>query len=371
VGLAQVPVSAQVALELNAEAAVLMEASTGKVLYSKNASQPLPPASLTKIMTILLTMEELEQGTINLDTAVTTSSKAWKTGGSTMFLNVDQQATTKQLLQGIAIVSANDACVAIAEHLCGSEAVFVQKMNQRAAELGLENSHFMNSHGMHHPDHYMSTLDIARLAAYFVIKHPEAAALQTEEEFTFNEIQQFNRNPLLGSFPGADGIKTGCTPEAGFCLAGSSTQNGMQLISIVMNCPDEDTRLQDSEVLLNYGFRQYELATVASAEEVLATAPVNKGNLREVNLVAGQPVLAVVPRGKTDQLEEVIAVSKNLEAPEKKGAVAGSLDIVLDGEKLTSVELITGEEVKKLKLLASLWRSVGDWITQLWSKIFS
>lgn len=370
-GLIPAPASAQISLDLNAEAAVLMEAHTGKILYSKNAAQPLPPASLTKIMTLLLTMEEIDQGLISLDTVVTTSSKAWKTGGSTMFLNVGQQVTVEQLLKGIAIVSANDACVAIAEHLCGSEAAFVQKMNQRAAELGLEHSHFMNSHGMHHADHYMSTLDIARLAAYFVKNHPEAAALQTEEEFTFNGIQQFNRNPLLGRFPGADGIKTGCTPEAGFCLAGSSTQNEMHLIAIVMNCPDEETRLEDSEVLLNYGFRQYELATIASAEEVLATAPVKKGNLREVKLVAGQPVMAVVPRGKTDRLEKVITLSNHLEAPVKKGNVAGSLDIILDGEKLISVELITGEQVNRLKLLASVWRSLGDFIARLWSKIFS
>lgn len=370
-GLIASPVSAEISLELDAEAAVLLETHTGKILYSKNADRPLPPASLTKIMTLLLTLENIEQGLISLDTEVITSTKAWKTGGSTMFLNVNQRATVEQLLKGIAIVSANDACVAIAEHLCGSEAAFVQRMNNRAAELGLEHSHFMNSHGMHHADHYMSALDIARLAAYLEENHTEVTALHTEAEFTFNEIRQFNRNPLLGKFPGADGIKTGSTPEAGLCLAGSSTQDGMHLISVVMNCSSEQTRLEDSEVLLNYGFRQYELAAIAREKEPLATAPVKRGNLREVTLIAEEAVRAVIPRGEIDRLEKRITIPSNpLEAPLKKGAVAGSLEIVLDGEKLTSVKLVTGEEINRLKFIASVWRSIGDWIAGLWNKIF-
>ena len=371
---ASTPVSApsplELNIELNAEAAVLIEARTGKVLYAKEAVKPLPPASLTKIMTMLLTMEDLEQGIINLDTKVTTSSKAWKTGGSTMFLNVGQQATVEDLLKGIAIVSANDACVAIAEHLSGSESVFVQRMNRRAAELGLENSHFMNSHGMHHADHYMSAQDIARLAAYLEETHPEAAVLHTEAEFTFNEIRQFNRNPLLGRFPGADGIKTGSTPEAGLCLAGSSTQDNMQLISVVMNCPSEETRLEDSEVLLNYGFRQYELAKIATEDDVLATAQVHKGKSRTVNLVAAKPVQAVIPRGEANRLKKEITITNPLEAPVEKGTRAGTLVIKLNGEDLASVELVTEGEVGRLNCVASLWRSIGDWFIGLWNKIF-
>ena len=371
IGLAPTPAFGQPALELNAEAAVLIEAHTGKVLYSKNADQPMPPASLTKIMTLLLTMEDIKQGLISPDTRVITSDKAWKTGGSTMFLNVGQEVTVEELLKGIAIVSANDACVAIAEHLYGSEAAFVQKMNQQAEELGLEHTHFMNSHGMHHPDHYMSALDIARLSAYLEENHPEAAALHTETEFTFNEIKQYNRNPLLNRFPGADGIKTGSTPEAGLCLAGSSTQEGMHLIAVVLNCPTETARLEDSEVLLNYGFRQFELATLAEGGEILATAPVQKGNSRTVNLVSNEPVLAVIPRGESEALEKITSIDRNLEAPVNKGTVAGSLDIMLKGDKLVSVQLVTGEEVNRLKLPASLWRSVTDFFARLWNKIFS
>ncbi len=371
IGLLPAPAFGQVPLELNAEAAVLMEAHTGTILYTKNADQPMPPASLTKIMTLLLTLEDIEQGLINFDTEVVASEKAWKTGGSTMFLNVGQQVTVEELLKGIAIVSANDACVAIAEHLYGSEAAFVQKMNQRAKELGLENTNFMNSHGMHHPDHYMSALDIARLSAHLEENHPEATALHMETEFTFNEIKQFNRNPLLNRFPGADGIKTGSTPEAGLCLAGSSTQEGMHLISVVLNCADDTTRLEDSEVLLNYGFRQYELAAVATEGEILATAPVVKGNLRTVSLMSGEPVLAVIPRGEGARLEKITNINKDLEAPVKKGTVAGSLDIMLKGEKLVSVQLVTGEEINRLKLLPSLWRSVGDFFVRLWGKVVS
>ena len=215
--------------------------------------------------------------------------------------------------------------MAVAEHLYGSEAAFVQQMNRRAEELGLENTHFVNSHGLHDPDQYMSALDIARLAAYFIQTQPEAAAFQAEREFTFNDIRQFNRNPLLGYYPGADGVKTGSTPQAGYCLAATSKQQGMRLISVVLNTPGMRERGQDSEVLLNYGFRNYKLATLYYAGETVAHVAVSRGRQREVPLMARQPVVAVIPREDEDyNIEQVLLLEETIAAPVEERAEPAS-----------------------------------------------
>lgn len=357
-------------LELTAAAAVLIEAETGKILYAKNAAEPLPPASLVKIMTLLAAMEELKRGTVDWDTVVTASRRAWETGGSTMFLNINDRATFEELIKGIAVVSANDACVAVAEHLYGSEAAFVQKMNRRAAELGLENTNFTNSHGLHDPDQYMSALDVARLAAYFIQTQPEAAAFQSEREFTYNEIRQFNRNPLLGSYPGADGVKTGSTPEAGSCLAATSMQQGLRLISVVMNSSSLEQRGIDSEVLLNYGFRHYELATLYEPGETAALVPVSRGEQRELALVADRPVAAPVPRHDSNYiLEERLILDNPVQAPVEEGQQLGLLQLVDPaGEILDEVELYAAYSLERLGFFSSIFRAIGDFFSGLWER---
>ncbi len=370
-------VSAEEELELTAAAAVLIEAQTGMVLYEKNATEPMPPASLTKIMTLLVAMEELKKGRVDWDTPITASQKAWEVSDygntSTMFLNIGQQATFREMIKGIAIVSANDACVAVAEHLFGSEEAFVQQMNRRAKELGLENTHFVNSHGLHDPDQYMSALDIARLSAYFIQTQPEAAAYQAEREFTFNDIRQFNRNPLLGSYPGADGIKTGSTPQAGYCLAATSEQQGIRLISVVLNTPGMRERGLDSEVLLNYGFRNYKLLTLYDAGEPVAHAAVSRGREREVPLVARRPVAAVVPREDEHyNIEQVLLLDEPLAAPVEEGQSAGAIQLIdPEGNVIDEVELFVAQTVERLGFFRSILRSIGDFFAGLWNRVWS
>lgn len=371
---AAAPVStAPVDLDLTARAAVLMEAETGRVLYAKNPSEQMAPASLVKIMTILVAMEEKDLGRVDWDTRITASRRAWKTseGGktSTMFLNVNQQANFEEMIKGIAVVSANDACVAVAEHLYGSEEAFVQQMNRRAAELDLKNTHFINAHGLDHPDQYVSALDMARLSAYLYKTQPEAAAFLSEGSFTFNDIIQYNFNPLLGSYPGADGVKTGSTVKAGMSLAGSAAREGMRLISVVLNTPGREERGRDSETLLNYGFNNYELTTLHAAGEIAAYAPVNRGREEEVGLVPEKKVRAVVPRGETDYVTEHLNLDSSLEAPVEKGDPAGKLQILdPDGEIQGEYALYAGENVDRLGFFRSLFRSIGEFFKNLWSQ---
>ena len=361
-------------VELGANSAVLIEAETGKVLLANNADVPLPPASLTKIMTLLVAMEELKKGSVDWDTTVIASQRAWETGEggltSTMFLNINQSVTFRELIQGIAIVSANDACVAVAEHLYGSEAAFVQKMNQRAAELGLENTNFVNTHGLHDPNQYMSAMDVARLAAFFVRTQPEAAAFQSVPEFTFNEIRQFNRNPLLGNYPGLDGIKTGYTPESGWSLAATSVQQGMRLISVVMGADDNEMRREDSEVLLNYGFREFHLITRHEAGAVVTTVPVSRGRQKQLPLISDRAIAAALPRGETgDDLKERLVLSSPLEAPVEAGQEVGTLQLLdTDNQVVSETALFAAEPVERIGFFRSIFRSIGDFFSGLWQR---
>ncbi|NLY39296.1 MAG: D-alanyl-D-alanine carboxypeptidase [Firmicutes bacterium] len=372
-GLSAVPVYAD-ELELEAESAILIEAETGTVLFSKNADARLYPASLTKIMTLLIAMEEMKQGKVDWDTRLTASQKAWETGEggltSTMFLNIGQEVTFEELLKGIAVVSANDACVVVAEHLYGSEAAFVQKMNERAEELGLENTHFMNSHGLHDPNHYMSAADVARLSTYFLKTQPEAAAFLAIPEYTFNEIRQFNNNPLLGNYPGVDGIKTGYTPEAGHCLSASSLQGDMRLIAVVMGNSSNATRRQDSEALLDYGFREFELLTLYEAGEVVTSLPVIRGEKRELAVKVKEPVAVVVARGQSAaSFEEKITLPESLAAPVEAGQSLGKLQLFnSDGDAVSEVELLAAAPVERLGFFKALFRSIGDFFAGLWQR---
>ncbi|MEW5784655.1 MAG: D-alanyl-D-alanine carboxypeptidase family protein [Bacillota bacterium] len=369
------PVYAEpIELELTVKSAALIEAETGALLYAKNADEPLPPASLTKIMTLLVSMEAKDQGLVGWETKIVTSQKAWETGEggltSTMFLNINQQATFKELIQGIAIISANDACVAVAEHLYGSEAAFVQKMNQRAAELGLKNTHFVNTHGLHDPEQNMSAIDIARLAAYFVKTQPEAAAFQSVSEFTFNEIRQFNRNPLLGNFPGVDGIKTGYTPEAGWLLASTSLQQGMRLVAVVMGANSNESRREDSEALLSYGFREYELSVLHEAGAVVTSAPVSRGKEDELPLIANRQVAAVVPRGESAAgFTERLVLTEPLVAPVEAGQSVGTLELVDEaGQVVSEVELFAAESMERVGFFQSIFRAIGNFFSGLWQR---
>ena len=359
-------------LKLNSKAAVLIEVESGTILYEKKPDQPLPPASLTKLMLLLLAMEDLEAGRVEQGSTVTISERAWRTGAdeSQMFLNVGQQVSFSELLKGIAIVSANDACIAVAEHLSGSVEVFVQRMNRRAAELGLENSRFSNVHGLDDSEHYMSALDVAHLASYLIRHHPEALALSSEEEFTFNNIRQFNYNTLLNRYPGLDGLKTGSTPKAGCCLASTAEQQGMRLIGVTMNAESKSLRHSDSIALLDYGFRNYELKTLYKEDAVIADMAVKRGQERKVGLVASAPVRVVVPCSGDYKITEELELPESLEAPVEKGQDTGILRLKdPQGNPIAEVELKTKESISRLGFFPYILRQAGDFFSGLWQRL--
>jgi len=362
-------VSADYEFESIAPAAYLMEASTGRVLYEKDADTALNPASITKIMTLLLGFEALENGNVGWDDLVHISEKAWRTGGSTMFLEVGTKVPYGDIITGISVASANDGCVAIAEYLYGTEEAFVQQMNKRAQELGLTNTRFSNSHGLHAENHYMSARDIAVLSHYLIEHYPKILEIESMTEFTFDGRTQANRNPLLGVFPGADGLKTGWTEEAGYCLVGTAIQNDMRLISVVLNTTDETERLAASSELLNYGFREFELHKVVNAEEIIDEIDIKKGKEETLPVYIKEDVTVVV---KKDQKDDIVLKSvidnEDLTAPIEKDATVGSLEVRINDELLYKADLKAAEPVEKAGFFKLLFRSILNFFRSLFSK---
>jgi len=357
------PVSAEPAavFDVAAGAAVLLEASTGQVLFDKGSGTPLPPASITKLMTLLLALEAVEQGQVTWDEPVIVSERAWRMGGSEMFLKIGQEVTFGNLLTGISVVSANDACIAVAEHLAGSEEAFVQRMNERAAALGLTSSSFRNSSGIPAPGHQMSARDIAVLSQHLLQEHPTVLELYAKREFTFNDIRQFNRNPLLGRFPGADGLKTGWTDEAGYCLVGTAVQDGVRLISVVLNTAGEQERLTATKELLNYGFRNFTLHTVAAPGALVGEGvPVRDGRKLLAAVTGTEEIRVLLPAGRTpDELELATTGIKDLQAPVAAGTGAATLEVRLDGVTLTAAELVTAEPIERANVFVRLLRAIS------------
>lgn len=357
------------AFDVAAGSAVLMEASTGQAMLEKGADTPLPPASITKLMTLLLALEAVEQEQVAWDEPVIVSERAWRMGGSEMFLSIGQEVAFGDLLTGIAVVSANDACIAVAEHLTGSEESFVQRMNERARELGMNNSSFLNSSGIPAPGHRMSARDIAVLSRHLLLKYPKVLELYAKREFTFNNIRQFNRNPLLGRFPGADGLKTGWTDEAGYCLVGTAVQNGVRLISVVLNTAGEQERLTATQELLNYGFRNFNLHTAASAGQPLGEGvPVKDGRKLLAAVTGKEDIRVMLPAGRQpDELEMLIVNPVELRAPVAAGTSAATLEVRLDGVTLTTAELVTAEEITRANFFVRLLRTIGSLLRNLFS----
>ena len=352
--------------DLRSHAAVLMEHTSGKVIFAQNAEEPLPPASLTKVMTLLLVYEALAEGRISWDERVTISESAWATGGSQMFLEIGQQVPVSELVTGIATISANDACVAISEHLYGSEQLFVREMNRKARDMGLPNTHFVNTSGLPDPEHYISAMDMARITHYFITHYPEALELHAEKEFTFNEILQYNRNPLLGRYPGADGLKTGHTRDAGYCLVGTAAQDGMRFITVVMNSPSNTGRLNDTETMLNYAFRNFTLHRIFDPGEVVESVKVSGGEERFVDAVADRAVEVVIPFLREDDVEYQIETPQSIPARVEKGTPAGYVEVSLDGYLTETFPLSTANDVERAGRISLFFRAIGDFFGNIW-----
>ncbi len=367
---AQLPMQLDVELPIESETAVLLDAHNGQVLYEKDANKPMHPASLTKIMTLLLIGEAIDDELIRWDDTVTVSLNAYRMNiGSRMFLEHEQEVSVRDLVKGIAIISANDACVAMAEHIYGSEEAFAQRMNQRAEELGMTNTTFRNTHGLHDPEQLMSALDVAILANYFTETQPEIAAYQAEREWTFNEIRQYNRNPLLGRYEGASGIKTGYLSQAGWCLAGLAERNGFSLISVVLNAPDSPSRGNDSQVLLNHGFNRYDFYREANAGEEVKTAAVERGQTQTVPLVAVKNIDVVIPKDQERFIEKELVLEDKIVAPVEEGDILGTLKVFYGDDLLLETTLAAGEDVERQGFFAYIGSSIKGFFTDTWQRI--
>ncbi|WP_236645360.1 D-alanyl-D-alanine carboxypeptidase family protein [Aidingimonas lacisalsi] len=348
--------------QLNASSWLLMDADTGEVLVEHDADESLPPASLTKLMTAYLVEHELNRGNLGLDDQVSVSENAWRTGGSRMFIQEGSTVPLQELLHGIIIASGNDASVAVAEHVAGSEAAFAELMNQQAERLGMENTHFVNSTGLPDPDHYASAHDLATLSRHIINDYPEHYAIYAEREFTYNDIAQSNRNSLLWRDSSYDGLKTGHTEAAGYCLVASAKRDGMRLISVVMGTDSEDARAQETQKLMSYGFRFFETLTLYDEGEELDAPRIWGGESDQLSVGVDQRIRMTIPRGSDDSLSASLSMPESIEAPVAQGDRIGTLEITLADETLKEVPLVALEDVDEGSLFKRLMDMVKRFI---------
>lgn len=341
--------------QVDASAYVLVDAASGQSIVEHNADESMPPASLTKMMTVYVTAEELKKGNISLDDQVPISVKAWQMGGSRMFIQEGTRVKLEDLLRGIIIQSGNDASVAMAEYVAGSEGAFADLMNKHARELGMNDSNFVNATGWPEENHYASARDLARLARAIIKNHPDQYSLYSEKSFTYNDIKQNNRNQLLWRDPSVDGLKTGHTEEAGYCLVTSAERDGMRLISVVMGTDSEEARARESMKLLTYGFRFFETYKAYDAGDTLTTERLWMGKRNELPLGPASDLVVTIPENSHDQLKAEMTVDDNIHAPVKKGDRYGTVSIRLEGETLLEEPLVALEDVERAGFFARIW----------------
>lgn len=335
-------------LGLNARSAILMEESTGNILYESNPDERVPIASVTKVMTMLLIMEAVDSGKITLDDMVTVSENAMSYGGSTMFLEAGEQLTVNDMMKGIAVASANDGCVAMAEHLAGSESAFVDMMNAKAKELGMENTHFMNTNGLDEDDHYSSARDVAIMSRE-LIKHKTIFNYTSiwMDTLRGGKFQLANTNKLIRFYDGANGLKTGSTSKALCCLSATAKRNDMQLIAVVLGAPTSAERFSSAKSLLDYGFANYAVNTQVTAGDEIDKVHVEKGIDSEVSVVAGDTYSALVKKGQEENLTKEINIDEEITAPLKAGEKVGTMTISRDGETIAEIDINTAFAVEK------------------------
>ncbi|MBY4676211.1 D-alanyl-D-alanine carboxypeptidase family protein [Marinobacterium arenosum] len=344
--------------QINARAYIVMDADTGKVITSHDADKRFPPASLTKMMTAYILEYELSKGNVSEDDLVLVSEKAWRTQGSRMFIKEGTQVKLGDLMRGIVIQSGNDASVAVAEHIAGSESAFADLMNQHAQLLGMENTQFRNATGLPADDHYSSAVDLAKLAQAIIERFPEHYDMYSQKYFTYNKIRQPNRNKLLWRDKTVDGLKTGFTDAAGYCLVASAERDGMRLISVVLGTKNENARAQESQKLLAYGFRYFRTHKLYDAEQVLNQAQVWGAEKDQVALGLAEPLSVTIPRGQADQLDASMDIDKVIEGPIVKGSEYGMARVTLNGELVAELPLIALEDIPQAGLLKRIWHAV-------------
>ena len=344
--------------EINAKGFILLDYNTGKVIAEVNADMQLEPASLTKIMTSYIIGKELQSGNLKKEDKVAISENAWAKNfpdSSKMFIEVGTEVSVDLLNQGIIVASGNDACVAMAEHIAGSESAFADLMNAHAEQLGMSSSYFENSHGLHSSEHITSPRDMATLAIALIKEAPEEYAIYKQKSFTYNNIKQYNRNSLLWDKSlNVDGMKTGHTSQAGYSLVTSATKAGMRLVTVVMGTDSERARKVESKKLLNYGFRFFETITPYKAGEKFASNRIWMGDQKEVDLGILVDTPITIPRGKRKNLEANFELDRQLTAPLAKGTVVGKLFLQLEGEDIAQYPLVTLQEINEGSMFSRL-----------------
>ena len=353
-------------LDLTCESAILIEQTTGTILYEKEAHTQLRPASVTKIMTILLIMEAIDNGQITLDTQVSCSENAASMGGSQIWLEVGESLTVDEMLKAICVVSANDCSVAMAEYIAGTEEAFVQKMNDKAKELGMNDTVFKNCHGIDEDGHVTSSYDIAVMSKELLNKYPEVTNYTTiwMDTLRNGESELVNTNKLIRTYEGATGLKTGSTSLALYNLSASATRNDLSLIAVVMRAPSSQERVNNAKTLLDYGFSNYEFIKTSTKDEVVQNVSVQKGVINNVNLVYENTNGTVIKKGNSDGIKNEIIVNEDIAAPINKGEVLGKVNFYLNDELIGTSNLIAEEEVKKMNSL-----NMFEYVSNLWTNL--
>jgi D-alanyl-D-alanine carboxypeptidase (penicillin-binding protein 5/6) len=358
--LAQVP-----APTLAAKSWVLLDHGSGQVLAASDADTRVEPASLTKLMTAYLTFAALKAGTITAEQEVLVSEAAWRQEGSRMFIEVNTRVTVGELIRGVIIVSGNDACVALSELIAGSEQGFAVMMNREAQRLGMTNTHFVNSAGLPDPEHYSTARDLATLAGAIIRDFPEYYSLYSTREFTYHNIKQPNRNRLLWIDPTVDGMKTGHTAGAGYCLVASALRGSRRLISVVLGTASENVRAQESQKLLNFGFQFYDTVKLYAADQSLSKFRVWKGEFNEVNAGFTQDLVLSLPKGKSDKVEATLESKQPVFAPLSKGQEIGTLKLSIDGQPFGEYPVVALEDVGLAGFFGRLWDAILLWFKSL------
>ncbi|WP_227526198.1 D-alanyl-D-alanine carboxypeptidase family protein [Psychrobacter sp. FDAARGOS_221] len=354
--------------EMDNTAYILMDYDTGVILAEKNADEPLPPASLTKMMTSHIIEKKLLSGELKEDDQILMSENAWCRGSSSqscMYVPVNSTASVIDMLRGIIIQSGNDASKAMAEHLAGSEQAFSILMNEEAKSLGMTNTNFVNATGMPAEGHRSSARDLATLARATINQGGDYYKLYSEQEFTFNNITQGNRNALLRTDPTVDGLKTGHTSAAGYCMAASSLRDDMRLIAVIMGSKSMQDRADQSRELFNWGFGHYETQVVAPANQAVDTLPVAFGQQNSVKVATGEALKVLIAKTQKNKISSIINISDDIQAPVAKGQEVGRMIALVDGKSVASVPIVATEEIEKANIFKRAWQHVVQWVKNL------
>ena len=353
--------------KLNLDSYILLEANTNTVIAEFNSDNQIAPASMTKVMSGYVIADQIASGAISLDDNVLISEKAWKTGGSKMFIEAGKRVSVRDLLSGIIIQSGNDATVAMAEYVAGSEEGFVDFMNAYAMELGLSNTLFQNAVGWSDPDHFSSAKDLAHLTKSMINNFPEHYATYKDKEFTFSGIRQLNRNKLLWRDDTVDGVKTGHTESAGYCLISSAKRNDMRLIAVVAGSPSENERLTSSQRLLEYGFRFFSTQKLITKDTQITTAKVWGGKADQVALGTNEDIFLTLPRLDFKNIKANYKFNNNIKAPILKGDEIGNIEFMSNDRIVFSAPLLAIESIDEKGFFGRIWARIMFWIVSLFS----